>query len=168
MWIEPLEYFNVRDGMVILSCPNSFSRRRILDHYCSTLEAEIVRGAGRPLKLRIEVHAPKNGNGNGNGAGYKDRHQQLPLPNLSGRPHSGRLLRKNFTFDQFVVGGNNDFAYSASLSLASRKNSQESALFLLSATGLGKSHLAQAIGHHILTERPGERVYYITAEDFTN
>jgi chromosomal replication initiator protein len=168
MWIEPMKFLEVRDGALVLSCPNSFSRRRILDHYSDTLETELVRGAGRPLKLQVEVHSPKNGNGNGSASAYKDHHQQLPLPNLSGRPHSGRLLRKNFTFDQFVVGGNNDFAYSASLSLASKKNTQQSALFLLSATGLGKSHLAQAIGHHILTEMPAERVYYITAEDFTN
>jgi chromosomal replication initiator protein len=82
--------------------------------------------------------------------------------------YNGRFLRKDFTFDQFVVGGNNDFAYSASLSLASRKNTQQNSLFLLSKTGMGKSHLSQAIGHYILSEYPSERVYYITAEDFSN
>jgi chromosomal replication initiator protein len=67
-----------------------------------------------------------------------------------------------------VVGGNNDFAYSASLSLASRKDLQQNALYLLSKTGMGKSHLSQAIGHHVLSEYPNDRVYYITAEDFSN
>jgi chromosomal replication initiator protein len=67
-----------------------------------------------------------------------------------------------------VVGGNNDFAYSASLSLASRKDFQQNALYLLSKTGMGKSHLSQAIGHHVLSEYPNDRVYYITAEDFSN
>jgi chromosomal replication initiator protein len=66
------------------------------------------------------------------------------------------------------VGGNNDFAYSASLSLASRKYAQQNALYLLSKTGMGKSHLSQAIGHHVLSEYPDERVYYVTAEDFSN
>ena len=84
------------------------------------------------------------------------------------RPHGGRLLRKDFTFDYFVVGGNNDYAYSASLSLASRKNTHQNSLFLLSKTGMGKSHLSQAIGHHVLTAYPNERVYYVTAEDFSN
>jgi chromosomal replication initiator protein len=67
-----------------------------------------------------------------------------------------------------VVGSNNDFAYSASLSLASRKNASQNALFLLSKTGMGKSHLTQAVGHYILSEYPSDRVYYITAEDFSN
>jgi chromosomal replication initiator protein len=66
------------------------------------------------------------------------------------------------------VGANNDFAYSASLSMASRKEHQQNALFLLSKTGMGKSHLSQAVGHHVLSQYPDERVYYITAEDFSN
>ena len=78
------------------------------------------------------------------------------------------MLRGNYTFDQFVVGENNGFAYSAALSLASKKNNQQNALFLLSKTGNGKSHLSQAVGHHILSEYPTERVCYITAEDFAN
>ncbi len=163
MWIDPIEFMELREQELVLCCPNSFSRRRILDQYGKQLESEVSEKIGRSLSLKIEISEGNGGNGNG-----QKEHHQLPLPNLNGRPHSGRLLRKNFTFDQFVVGGNNDFAYSASLSLASRKNCQQSTLFLLSATGMGKSHLTQAVGHHILTERPSERVYYITAEDFTN
>jgi chromosomal replication initiator protein len=52
--------------------------------------------------------------------------------------------------------------------LAGRKKSQQNSLFLLAKTGMGKSHLSQAIGHHILSKFPTERVYYMTAEDFTN
>jgi chromosomal replication initiator protein len=78
------------------------------------------------------------------------------------------MLRRDFTFDEFIVGRNNDFAYSASLALASRKRSQQNCLFLLSNTGMGKTHLTQAIGHHILAKEPRERVYYMTAEEFSN
>jgi chromosomal replication initiator protein len=77
-------------------------------------------------------------------------------------------LRRDFTFEHFVVGSGNDFAYSASLSLASRRDCAQPALFLFSGTGLGKSHLSQAIGHHVLNQNPEERVYYMTAEDFSN
>jgi chromosomal replication initiator protein len=93
---------------------------------------------------------------------------QMPLPNMEIQPHYGRLFRQEFTFDQFVVGKSNDFAYSAALSLAARNNMHQNALFLLSKTGMGKSHLSQAIGHHILGEHPADRVYYMTAEDFSN
>jgi chromosomal replication initiator protein len=93
---------------------------------------------------------------------------QMPLPNVRIQPHAGRMLRRNVTFDHFVVGGNNDFAYSAALSLASRKEAHQNTLLMISNSGMGKSHLSQAVGHHILAQFPSERVYYITAEDFTN
>jgi len=94
--------------------------------------------------------------------------RQLGLPYFNGHRSKGRLLRKDFTFDRFVVGKNNDFAYSAALSLATNGISNQNSLFLLAKTGLGKSHLSQAIAHKILSAFPREQVYYITAEDFAN
>lgn len=94
--------------------------------------------------------------------------RQLGLPYFNGHRSKGRLLRKDFTFDRFVVGKNSDFAYSAALSLATNGMSNQNSLFLLAKTGLGKSHLSQAVAHKILSVLPREQVYYITAEDFAN
>lgn len=163
MWIEPLEFKKGMQDAIILACPNDFSKKRVLDHYAKLIESEIQRAAGKPCGFTVEVAEQKN-----SAKSVKDQDLQLPLPNINMRPHNGRFLKKDFTFDQFVVGGNNDFAYSASLSLASRRNSQQNSLFLLSKTGMGKSHLSQAISHYILSEHPSERVYYMTAEDFSN
>ncbi len=163
MWIDPLELGITDQRAIQLTCPNQFFRKRVLDNFGRMIRSELARLAGPSVQmdlvvvpsgeLQAEPDAPP---------------QQLPLPNMTVQPHFGRLLRKDFTFDQFVVGKNNDFAYSASLSLAARNNTQQHALYLLSKTGMGKSHLSQAIGHHIMMECPSERVYYMTAEDFTN
>ena len=146
-----------------LSTPNFFSKKRILDNYGALMESEINKVAGRACRLIIEVSGKK-----ALPRPKATEDLQIPLPNVNVRPHNGRLLQRDFTFDQFVVGSNNDFAYSASLSMASQKNSKQNSLFLLSKTGMGKSHLSQAIGHHILSEYPSDRVYYMTAEDFSN
>jgi chromosomal replication initiator protein len=127
------------------------------------MESEINKIAGRACRLIIEVSGKK-----ALPRPKAAEDLQIPLPNVNVRPHNGRLLQRDFTFDQFVVGSNNDFAYSASLSMASQKNSKQNSLFLLSKTGMGKSHLSQAIGHYILSEYPSDRVYYMTAEDFSN
>lgn len=164
MWIEPIRFLRCGENSVILSCPNNFSKKKLLDQYISLIETQICKVSEKKIKILIEV----SGNNGNSRQKTTDDDRQLPLPNLNVRPHSGRLLRKDFTFDQFVVGGNSDFAYSAALSLASRKNFQQNSLFLLSKIGMGKSHLSQAIGHHIRSESPLDRVYYITAEDFTN
>jgi len=163
MWIEPLRLSMFDNNCLTLASPNSFSKKRVLDHYGDLIATELSRVAGRSCRCLIEVSATKALPRNKTNEDF-----QLSLPNMNVRPHTGRFLRKDFTFDHFVVGGSNDFAFSASLSLASRKNSLQNTLFLLSRTGMGKSHLAQAIGNYILSEHPTERVYYTTAEDFSN
>ena len=163
MWIEPINFNKIEGCNLVLSCPNFFSKKRVQDHYGYMIEAEVKKASGTKYKLSVEVARE-----NGSLRQKKDNDYQLPLPNVNARSHRGRLLCRNFTFDQFVVGGSNDFAYSAALSLASGKSTQQNSLFLLSKTGMGKSHLSQAICHHILSEDSSDKVYYITAEDFTN
>jgi chromosomal replication initiator protein len=163
MWIEPLQPARCDENGFVLFSPNFFSKKRVLENYGALIESEIKRVSGRACKLSIEISGK-----NTPSKPKSDDNLQLPLPNINVRPHNGRLLKRDFTFDQFVVGSNNDFAYSASLSLASRKNASRNALFLLSKTGMGKSHLTQAVGHYILSEHPSDRVYYMTAEDFSN
>ena len=162
MWIEPIKFSEIQDGRMVLSCPNTFSKKRVQENYRALIESEIERTLGKPCQLSIEV-AGRNGGAQSNTV----RNRQLSLPNMIVRPHCGRLLRKDFTFDDFVVGNSNEFAFSASLSLASRKDNHQNSLFLLSKTGLGKSHLSQAVGHYILSEYPNDRVFYVTAEDFS-
>ena len=163
MWIEPLEFQGVEDEQFILACPNVFSKRRIKENYGSLIQNEIQAATNDNYLLELSVDQKKTSI---NPSLIK--HQQMALPNMICGSYGGRLFRKDFTFDQFVVSGNNDFAYSAALALAGKKNNQQNSLFLLAKTGMGKSHLSQAIGHHILSKFPTERVYYITAEDFTN
>jgi chromosomal replication initiator protein len=168
MWIEPITSGGLQNDKLTLYCPNAFFRKRVWDHYRALLEAEVIKAAGTQLSLSLKVQPKKKQSDDATIFSKGQHPQQMPLPNISLRPHGGRILRDDFTFDEFVVGGNNNFAYSAALSLAAQKRAQQNALFLLSPTGMGKSHLSQAIGHHILTEFPRERVYYMTAEDFTN
>jgi chromosomal replication initiator protein len=165
MWIEPVECLSWDKSQLTLGCPNAFSRRRVQEHFSAQIAHEASRLSGMACRVALKVSIPR-GNGREDIALSPD--PQQPLPDGLGRFHSGRLLRRDFTFDQFVVGGSNDFAYSAALSLAAGKRSSQSALFLLSKTGMGKSHLSQAVGHHVLKESRSEHVYYVTAEDFTN
>ena len=163
MWIEPLKVTQIDESNWVASCPNFFSKKRVEGLYGAMIKKALQHAVGQDCQISFII-SNKNGRPEN-----KARHQiQLPLPSEKIRPRYGRLFRTDFTFDSFVVGGNNDFAYSASLALASRKESQRNGLFLLSKTGLGKSHLSQAIGNHILSTNPNDRVYYITAEDFSN
>lgn len=163
MWIEPLRLGDTNPNVLQLKCPNLFFRRRVMDHFGVLLQDELEKLAGNSVALKLVVASDREGR-----PGLPTPPEQLSLPNIDHQPNFGRLLRRDYTFDQFVVGKNNEFAYSAALSLAMRKSTQQHSLFLLSKTGMGKSHLSQAVGHQILAESNAERVYYMTAEDFTN
>ncbi|MFO7714954.1 chromosomal replication initiator protein DnaA [Desulfosarcina sp.] len=163
MWIEPIDFCDKEEGSIVLACPNLFSKRRISDHYGQAIEEAVSRVAGMALKVRLVVGPSRGGE-----CREKRQDRQLKLPDIDPPANGGRLLRKDYTFDQFVVGKNSDFAYSAALSLAARNQGNQNSLYLLSKTGLGKSHLSQAVGHHIFKTFPKERVYYMTAEDFMN
>ncbi len=94
--------------------------------------------------------------------------RQPVLPGFEQAMSKTRLFKKDYTFDNFVVGENSNFAYTASLSLARGQLGGTEVIYLMGKTGLGKSHLSQAAGQHIMAHEPQSRVYYVTAEDFTN
>lgn len=178
MWIEPLEFDQHENDRVALISPNSFFKKRVKENYGELIASEIKALSGKECTLFFEVASGKQNENPQQKtmtfAAMVPSQEAVPsscqqhLPNFSHQSYSGRLLRKEYTFDKFVVGNGNDFAYSAALSLATRRNGSQNSLFLLSQTGLGKSHLTQAIGHQILNSHPSDRVYYITAEDFAS
>ena len=110
MWIEPLELAESSDEGWVITCPNPFSRRRVQDKFGNLIETLIQKAAQNgtgPVTFQTASRSRKK-NGRSNDCLAPETQMLLPAANV--RPHGGRLLRKDFTFDHFVVGGNNDFA----------------------------------------------------------
>jgi chromosomal replication initiator protein len=163
LWIEPLEFSALRGNEVVLGCPSSFFKKWVSRHYMPMIQAEMEGVCGCSCQIHLDVSAESNSNGHG-----EPDEEQLLLPHVQEAQHTLSPLRLDYTFDEFVVGVCNNFAYNAALSLACEDNAGLGPLYLLSKTGLGKSHLSQAIGNHILRKDSAVRVCYITAEEFTN
>ena len=173
MWIEPLRYLGFEKNCIKILCPNIFSMKRIKENYFLKFQKEFSNLGYDKLKIEFEIDGQRKERRKSSYAAAPMKNmltmtKQMPLPGLDIKFSGGRFLKKRFTFKDFVVGENNNFAYSASLSLAKGKFSSDNMLYLLAGTGLGKSHLAQSVGHYIISANLSERVYYITAEDFTN
>ncbi|CAN2041933.1 Chromosomal replication initiator protein DnaA [Candidatus Magnetomoraceae bacterium gMMP-15] len=194
MWIDTITAQQAKDKELVLYCPNSFSKKWVQKNFSALIDSELKTIAGKEYRFSIEIEnstnkiensineiensTKKSKNNNTKkqtvsaAKTKKNRktknNKQLSFPSVNKNIPRGQLLNKGFTFDQFVVGENNDFAYTASVALASQKKSSQNTLFLVSKTGLGKSHLSYAISDHIITHNPSIKVYYITAENFAN
>jgi chromosomal replication initiator protein len=162
-WFRPLSLSTGSDPTkLMLIAPNQFFADFLTQHY-----KKMVLSTARqfsPLITDIVFI-------------LSDSHDPSPTDQVSAYPipavvhnHSQSSfpqLNKRFTLDSFVVGPNNQFARSASLAVAEAPGKTKfNPLLIYGGVGLGKTHLLQSIGNHILTSMPQYSVTYITSEEF--
>jgi chromosomal replication initiator protein len=166
LWINTISFLAKKDKTVELGCPNKFSRNWVMENYFDLIQDKLHKAGALHVDLVLQPNIPERKSPVPYCTPYNE---QLMLPNIPGGRRNGKgRLNSSFTFDRFVVGRSNEFAYSASKALANGDSWNYHSLLMLANTGLGKSHLSQAVGHAILQENPRLRVFYVTAEDFTN
>ena len=166
LWINTISFLEKEDKTIVLGCPNKFSRNWVLENYFDLIRDKLHNAGANHVELILDPNTPERKSPLPNDMTYKE---QLSLPNMPANGNNGKgRLNSSFTFDRFVVGRSNEFAYSASKALANGDAWNYHSLLMLANTGLGKSHLSHAVGHAILEENPRLRVFYVTAEDFTN
>jgi chromosomal replication initiator protein len=168
LWINPLRLLRIEEQTLWLGCPNKFFLSWVRDKYLDQIKDAIKltsSGHGSVLSAGLEIAPVEE-------APPLDTPSPAPyqfeLPRIQVHERKHLRFNRGFTFDRFVVGNGNNFAYSASRALAQDHDLHTDSLFLLSSPGLGKSHLCQAIGQEILSKDLRKQVLYLTAEDFTN
>jgi chromosomal replication initiator protein len=167
MWFAPLRACAMDGNHVMLEAPNEFSELWLKDNYISLLQDAFAIAAGRQLQVKFKTAGGVAAVGSGL--------VSTPIKIKSAEPAHERIANsgemhfnpKN-TFETFVVGNNNNFAYAAALAVAQVPGKSYNPLFLYGGVGLGKTHLLHAIGQHVTGSRKGSRVAYVSSEKFTN
>jgi chromosomal replication initiator protein len=184
MWFEPVVCLETTEDAMTLGVPNDFAAIWIHDNYLDLITQRLRLTAGRLINVTLKVcptaFPAKAGNGAGSGGnGTSDlaapslHHPRTrTAPRRTGRfeekgPYAGLLNPRN-TFENFVVGANNQLAHAAALAVAQAPAQAFNPLFIYGDTGLGKTHLMHAIGHSILRNNAEARVAYLSTEKFTN
>ena len=188
-WLKPLTPGSFNDGVMNICVPTRFMRNWVITHYSDRIHKiwekknpeiksvnfvvqavqDEAKGLYNPscrslLKKISSSPSPSNiyqsginsvlANSNDFQAG-NDSQQSLSVP-----------LNPQYTFDNFVVGKTNEFAYAAARKVAESRNVSFNPLFLYSGVGLGKTHLMHAIAWHIKQQDPTRNIVYLSAEKF--
>ena len=166
-WFSQTRFESYDDGQLTVAVPNKFFADWLREHYMDAVMA--CAGTVVP-DLREIVFRPAASDGADRTV--KAKPEQLQLPRMPQervpQPPRPRPFNPRYTFDRFVVGNGNRFAHAAARAVAESPGRAYNPLFLHGGTGLGKTHLMQAIGQEIVQRRPDANICYISSEHFTN
>ena len=166
MWFAPLRACGIDGNNVTLEAANEFSGVWLKDNYLSLLQDAFAVAAGRQLQVKFKIAA---GNAPAPAAAAPAPVKtKTPEPAHERQTNSELHFNPKNTFESFVVGNNNNFAYAAALAVAQAPGKSYNPLFLYGGVGLGKTHLLHAIGQHVSGNKKGARVAYLSSEKFTN
>lgn len=149
-WIKPITPVMYDGKKVTLRVPFGVNKNMIMTKYFSLIESCLESATGERLEIEVNVEEDEKAAAQGDDWVVENNE-----------------LNPKYTFSSFVVGNNNQLAYVASLAVAERPGTTYNPLFLYGGSGLGKTHLMQAIGNYYLENYPDKKILYTTSEKFT-
>jgi chromosomal replication initiator protein len=162
-WIAPTRLVSCDGVHLVVEGPNPFFVDYLHDHHKDKLEYAARHILGERATIEFVSRRPQPRNTSPAVEAARDL-----VVTETVEPQKDLHLNGRYTFDEFVVGGGNRLAHAAAFAVASKPARAYNPLFIYGGVGLGKTHLIQAIGHHIADRHPKMRVCYVSSEQFTN
>jgi len=164
MWLKDTEPLSIKGDTLQIKVKDDVAVRHLKDKYLKDIEEIIESTTGKKYSCEFITEIE-----------FKDMEKTIQTETFTDKQQYSKTennrispLNENYTFENFVVGPNNQLAHAAAKSVSRSPATQFNPLFIYGGTGLGKTHLIQAIGHYILQERPYLKVLYIPTEQFIN
>lgn len=170
-WFKNTELIESTDEKVVIAVPNIFAVRQFQVKFTDQIRQVLAKNGLQPEKIEYIVKS--------SGKRTTINRETTTAPEMSNRvaelttntpaPRASTVdgnLNPRYTFSNFIVGSSNDLAYTACQAVAQYPGIKYNPLFLYGGVGLGKTHLAQAVGNEIRKNQPELRVLYISSETF--
>lgn len=151
VWINCMEPYGIENGEVVVYVHTDFQKKIITENYKDRIVNAFERVMGIPLGLKIV-----------------SRESAVSAAPVTDQAETVSNFESGFTFDNFIVGSSNKFAYAASQAVASKPAVQYNPLFIYGGSGLGKTHLLYAICNEIRRKNPAAKILYAKGEAMTN
>lgn len=156
-WVKPIKPLDIRDNTVTFEVQLEFTKNMLERRYYDLIKNAFFAVCGN--EYEIEFLLPE-----------ESQKKETPSDNevIHRKDSPLSSLNPENVFENFVVGNSNRFAHAASVAVAEAPANAYNPLFLYGKSGLGKTHLMQAISHHIASENPKMKIMYVSSEKFTN
>jgi chromosomal replication initiator protein len=161
-WISSLQPIGIVEGKVlVLEAPSVLTEAWVNSNYAEMLRRQLTLVAGRNMDYRLTASVD---------AAREVAPAPAPVARASRQAASSPApaIKATNTFENFIVGPENEMAHGASLAVAKEPGHYYNPLFIHGPTGLGKTHLMHAIAHSVYAANPQARIAYISSETFTN
>lgn len=151
LWLEPLTMVSFEDNKIVL-LTSEFKANIVKSKFMELLNEAFEATMGFPVEIEIVTETVQR----------KEERDELS------QEIQDNLNTHELTFDNFIVGSSNKFAYAAAQAVASTPGQAYNPLFIYGNSGLGKTHLLNAICTEVKKNNPKSKIIYIRCEDFTN
>ncbi|HDQ04479.1 MAG TPA: chromosomal replication initiator protein DnaA [Deltaproteobacteria bacterium] len=165
-WIKPIKIASLEDKCVQLVVPNRFFKDWLMDNYITTIKQSLRHVIGLDVDIVLSVSKSKDAPVPSTEAGPIRPKGSLAV--AQAKTNKNISLNNNYTFERYVVGPCNQFAHAASVAVAKQPAKNYNPLFIYGGSGLGKTHLLNAIGLLAASMHPEINVMYVSAEEFMN
>ncbi|MDP2940456.1 MAG: chromosomal replication initiator protein DnaA [Candidatus Omnitrophota bacterium] len=160
-WFSSINAKEKNSHSLILEAPDDFFKNWLVEHYLNLILDSLKTVSGGDIQVEFSVNPAILEK-------VLQSQSKEPASTLNDKTIKIESLNPRFTFEAFVVGPSNRFAHAASLAVAESPAKAYNPLFIYGGVGLGKTHLMQAVAHHIQHKDPNIKNCYMTSERFTN
>jgi chromosomal replication initiator protein len=172
MWFAPLRAGDCDGNHITIEAPNEFCEVWLKENYIGLMQDAVAVAAGCNLQIRFKagiLPVVSQHLTNPTKPTVIPPRSKVSAASTERTPTNGDLhFNPKNKFEAFVVGANNEFAFAAAKAVAENPGKAYNPLFLYGGVGLGKTHLLQAIGQHVVGNKKTARVAYVSSEKFTN
>jgi chromosomal replication initiator protein len=176
MWFN-IQYDSATETSIVVRVPSNFYKDQLVRQYQKYIEDKLYDLMGKHITVDFIVmkaesakEKPASGSVEADEPEFSPKVVQTPRVKEGGPSIREKhpQLRRDYTFENFVIGDNNSFASNAALAIANNPGTSYNPFLIYGGVGLGKTHLMQSIGNRVWAENSKMKIICITAEEFTN